>query len=42
MPKQFRKIASVLTVLGLLASFSISATNVYAESTVSQEALKKY
>ena len=37
MPKQFRKIASVLTVLGLLASFSISTTNVYAESTISQE-----
>ena len=41
MPKQFRKIASVLTVLGLLASFSISATNVYAESTVSQESTQE-
>ncbi|MDO5009930.1 MAG: leucine-rich repeat protein, partial [Intestinibacter bartlettii] len=36
MPKQFRKIASFLTVLGLLASFSISTTNVYAESSKSQ------
>ena len=41
MPKQFRKIASVLTVLGLLASFSISANNVYAESTVSQESTQE-
>ena len=41
MPKQFRKIASVLTVLGLLASFSISANNVYAESTVSQDSTQE-
>ncbi len=33
MPKQFKKVACFLTVLGLLSSFSISTTNIYAEPT---------